>query len=168
MKVTIIANISANGKILLSDNPHHKLPKETMDFYLKYANKVGNLIIGLKTFENFQQFPEEIKVHFKGIKIIILSNTSHTIEGYKVIESPEKAIDYLTAKGIQEVAIGGGTGTFNAFIDKDLVTDIYFNISPLITGNGGVLGNNNELNTKFKLAEHIVNEDYLLLHLTRE
>ncbi|RNL78153.1 hypothetical protein ED312_19660 [Sinomicrobium pectinilyticum] len=167
MKVTVIANISANGKTLLSNNPHYQLPKEAMGFYLKYANKVGNLIIGWKTFENFRKFPKEIKEHFKGIKIIILADIPYEIEGYTVVGSPEEAIEHLTAEGLQEVAIGGGTGTFNAFIDKDLVTDLYFNISPVITGNGGVLGNNPVLSTKFKLAEHTVNEDNLLLHFTK-
>lgn len=167
MKVTVIANISANGKVLLSDNPHHQLSREAMEFYLKFANKVGNLIIGFKTFENFQKFPEEIKKLFKGIKIIILSEKPYATEAYKVVESPEEAIKYLITEGYQEIAIGGGTGTFNAFIDKDLVTDIHFNISPIITGIGGILGNNNELTTKFKLAEHTINENYAQLHLTK-
>lgn len=57
MKVTLLANISANGRILLSDNPHHQLPPEAMKFYLEFAKKVGNLVIGWKTFENFFKFP---------------------------------------------------------------------------------------------------------------
>ncbi|WP_181390564.1 hypothetical protein [Sphingobacterium athyrii] len=39
MKVTIIANISANGRILVSDNPHHKLPPEAMEFYIQSVVK---------------------------------------------------------------------------------------------------------------------------------
>lgn len=39
MKVTIIANISANGKVLLSDNPHHQLPREAMDFYISPSSR---------------------------------------------------------------------------------------------------------------------------------
>ena len=39
MKVTLLAKVSANGRILLSDNPHHQLPPEAMKFYLEFAKK---------------------------------------------------------------------------------------------------------------------------------
>ncbi|MFP7655186.1 hypothetical protein [Chryseobacterium proteolyticum] len=73
MKVTLIANISANGKVLLSDNPHHQLPPEAMEFYLEYAKQAGNLVIGLKTFENFLNFPQDVRELFDGIEIIVLA-----------------------------------------------------------------------------------------------
>ncbi|MBK1896160.1 dihydrofolate reductase family protein [Chryseobacterium paridis] len=168
MKVTLIANISANGKVLLSDNPHHQLPPEAMGFYLEFAKQVGNLVIGLKTFENFQNFPQEVRQLFDGIEIIVLTNTTSTLEGYKTVGSPEEAIEYMSAKGLHEIAIGGGTGTFNAFIDKDLVTDIYFNINLLITGVGGILGTNSELNSKFKYKEHTIKDGFIQLHLAKE
>ncbi|ASK30041.1 hypothetical protein CEY12_07920 [Chryseobacterium sp. T16E-39] len=168
MKVTIIANISVNGRILSSDNPHHQLPKEAMEFYIKLANKIGSLIIGVKTFENFQKFPDEVKEHFKSINIIILSDKPYSAEGYQTFESPEAILDYAISEGLQEIAIGGGINTFNAFIDKDLVTNLHFNMSPLITGDGGFLGNNKELDTKFEIAEHTINEGFLQLHLTRK
>src|SRR5690606_32356972 len=113
MKVRVTVNISANGKVLLSDNPHHQLPKGAMDFYLKNVSQVENLIIGLNTFENFKQFPDEIKNYFKDINIIILSDRPFESEGYEVVKSPEEAIKLLERKGVKEVAIGGGIGTFN-------------------------------------------------------
>ncbi|MDQ1803966.1 hypothetical protein RAH57_08195 [Chryseobacterium sp. CKR4-1] len=168
MKVTLIANISANGKVLLSDNPHHQLPPEAMEFYLEYAKQAGNLVIGLKTFENFLNFPQDVRELFDGIEIIVLSSTTNILDGYKTIRSPEEAIEYISAKGLHEIAIGGGTGTFNAFIDKDLVTDIYFNINLLITGVGGILGNNSELNSKFKYKEQKIKDGFIQLHLAKE
>lgn len=168
MKVTVIANISANGKVLLSDNPHHQLPPEAMEFYLAFAKKVGNLVIGFKTFEIFLTFPQEVKDHFTGIEIIILSEKPYPSKDYKTVQSPEEAIQYMSEKGLQEIAVGGGTGAFNAFLDKDLVTDIYFNIHPLITGIGGVLGNSSELNSKFKHKEYQLKEGFIQLHLTKE
>lgn len=167
MKVTVIANISVNGRVLLSDNPAHQLPQEAMMFYLKFANQVGNLVIGLKTFQNFQNFPQEIKLLFKEVEIVVLSDKPFIVEGYKVVLSPKEAIEYMAAKGVHEMAVGGGTATFNAFIDKDLVTDIYLNISPLITGNGGTIGNYRELNTKFEIIEHKLTNGFIQLHLTK-
>lgn len=168
MKVTVIANISANGRILIADNPHHQLPPEAMEFYVQFVRQVGNVVIGLKTFENFLKFPKEVKELFNGIEIIILSDNPYTTDGYKTVRSPEEAVEYMSTKGVHEIAVGGGAGTFNAFIDKDLVTDIYFNINPLITGAGAILGNNNELNSKFKYKEQKFKNGFLQLHLTKE
>jgi len=168
MKVTVIANISANGRLLVSDNPHHQLPIEAMEFYVQFVRQVGNVVIGLKTFENFQNFPKNVKELFNGVEIVILSDSPYQADDYKIVGSPEEAIEYISAKGLKEMAVGGGIGTFNAFIDKDLVTDIYFNINPLITGVGGILASNSELNSKFKHTEYELKDGFLQLHLTRE
>jgi len=168
MKVTVIANISANGRLLVSDNPHHQLPAGAMEFYVQFVRQVGNVVIGLKTFENFQNFPKEVKELFNGVEIVILSDSPYQADDYKIVGSPEKAIEYISAKGLKEMAVGGGIGTFNAFIDKDLVTDIYFNINPLITGVGGIIGSNSELNSKFKHTEYELKDGFLQLHLTKD
>ncbi|MGE8377717.1 MAG: dihydrofolate reductase family protein, partial [Sphingobacterium sp.] len=93
---------------------------------------------------------------------------SYTADGYKIVASPEEAIAYMSAKGVREIAIGGGAGTFNAFLDKDLVTVIYFNVSPIITGAGAILANNEELSSKFKYKGQKLKNGFLQLHLTKE
>ncbi len=168
MKITVIANISVNGKILLSNNPHNQLPPEAMDFYVNSAKQIGNLVIGLKTFEDFQSFPQDVKELFKEIEIIVLSDQEKTFENFKFVRSPEEAIEYALSKELQEIAIGGGAGTFNSFINKKLVTDIHFNIHPFITGEGAVLGNHKELNSTFDLKAHRVENGFAQLHLTQK
>ncbi|QES87857.1 dihydrofolate reductase family protein [Rhizosphaericola mali] len=168
MKVTIVANVSANGRILLSDNPYYPLPPEVMGFYLKMVKQIGTLVIGKRTFENFQRFPENIKTLFEGIEIIVLSNNSIITKNYRTIESPEKAVEFASAKGLTEIAIGGGTDTFNAFIESDLVTDIYLNVNPLITGVGSTLGNSSELNTRFSLKDYNAVNGFMQLHWVKE
>lgn len=168
MNVTIIANISANGRLLVANNPHHQLPSGAMEFYVQFVRQVGNVVIGSKTFENFQKFPKEVKELFNEVEIVILSDASYLRDGYKTVGSPEEAIEYVSGKGLKEIAVGGGIGTFNSFIDKDLVTDIYFNINPLITGVGGILASNSELNVNFKLKKSKLKEGFLQLHLIKE
>lgn len=168
MKVTLIANISANGRILVADNPHHQLPPEAMEFYVRFVRQVGNVVIGMKTFENFLKFPNEVKELFNGIEIIVLADKPQTVDGYKIVTSPDEAIEYMSRKGVPEIAVGGGAGTFNAFIDKDLVTAIYLNINPIITGAGAILGNNSELNLKFKHNGQKLSDGFVQLHLTKE
>ena len=168
MKVILIADLSANGKVLLAENPQHPVPPEAIGFYVQKTIETGNLILGKKAFDVFEQFLGGVKTNFPNVEIVLLSTTETTIADFKVVSNPEEALQYLTAKGFNEIVVGGGTNTYNSFLNKDLVTDIYFNIVPIITGVGGVLGTNNELTTTFKLAGHkLLGEENIQIHLTK-
>jgi len=80
--------------------------------------KVGNLVIGKQTFDHFQTFTAEGKYFFKVLRfwILVLSKVP-AVAGYTFFSSPAQAIAYMKAKGVSELAIGGGVGIFNAFID---------------------------------------------------
>lgn len=165
MKVTVIANVSANGRALVSDDPLYQLPKEAFEFYIHYAQQVGNLLIGRQTFDHFQTFSPEAKALFQGIEMLVLSK-GPAVAGYTFVSSPAEAMAYMEAKGASELAIGGGVGTFNAFIDQELVTDLYLNINPILLGNEGVLGTNPALHTTFNLKETRTQHGFVQLHLT--
>ncbi|HEY5826197.1 MAG TPA: dihydrofolate reductase [Cyclobacteriaceae bacterium] len=169
MKVILIANISANGKVLLSENANHQPPQEAINFYVQKVIDAGSLIIGRKTFEIIQQFPGGIKQIFQGTEIVLLSNADEPGRELKVMDTPEKAIRYLAGKGFTETVIGGGTQTYNAFLNQGLITEMYLNIIPVITGNGGIIGTNDELFTAFKLSEYKALSDSIVqLHLSKQ
>jgi hypothetical protein len=57
---------------------------------------------------------------------------------------------------------------YNEFLERNLVTDIYFNYIPLITGDSGVIGVTVDLNTKFKIEEHkLLTDDIVQVHLSK-
>ncbi|WP_410877773.1 dihydrofolate reductase family protein [Myroides sp. DW712] len=165
MKVTVIANVSANGRALVSNDPRYQVPQEAFDFYLHYAQQVGNLVIGRQTFDHFQTFSAEVKALFQGIEILVLSK-GPAVAGYTFVSSPAEALSYMEAKGASELAIGGGVGTFNAFIDQELVTDLYLNINPILLGNEGVVGTNPALHTAFHIQDARTQYGFVQLHLT--
>ena len=169
MKVILIANISANGKVLLAGNPNHQPPKEAIGFYIQKAIDVGGLIIGRNTFEIIQQFPGGIKQVLPGVKIVLLSTADERNGEFEIMNTPEKAIQYLSEKGFTEVVIGGGTQTYSSFLEKNLIDEMYLNIVPVITGNGGIISTNDELFTTFKLSGHKALSDSIVqLHLTKQ
>jgi dihydrofolate reductase len=153
MKTVIIANVSANGKVLLAENPQHQAPPEALGFFVQRANQAGNLIIGKKTYEVLKQFPGGVKAILPSAELVILSKSEEKIEGYKVVDKAKKAISWLEEKGFAEIVIGGGAKTYSSFLEKDLVSDIYFNIIPIVIGSGGIIGNADDLYLKFKVAE---------------
>lgn len=153
MKITLYANVSANGKLLLSENPDHQVPPEVTGLSLQQINRVGNLVMGRKSFENFVTAfggMDKIKEVLPDVVLVWLSASLETTGAYTVVSSPEAAVKYLEEKGFDEMLIGGGTETYNAFLEKDLITEVVFNLIPAITV-GGVLGVNDALNIKLRL-----------------
>lgn len=169
MKVIIGANISMNGKVLIDEIKEHQVPQQDATNYLiNAAIEIGNIVIGRHTFESISSMPGGLQGMFPGVEIVLMSKTFQETSTIKVVDSPEKAITYLSEKGFTEIAVGGGTATYNAFLDKDLVTDIFLNIIPIFTGSDGILGNSPELTTKFALIDHaLLLDNCLRLHYTR-
>jgi dihydrofolate reductase len=168
MKLILVADVSANGKLLLTDNPNHPVPKATVDFYTQKVIQAGNLVIGSKTLETFQQHFGGIQQIFPGIEVVVLSRSSSEANGWKVVHSPEEAVNHLQEKGFEEIIIGGGVQIYNIFLNRDMLTDIYFNYVPVIVGDGGTLGTATDLLTSFELIEHkLLNEGIVQIHLGR-
>lgn len=171
MKVTLYANVSANGKVLLSEDPNHHAPQEVIGAAIQDIIQAGNLVMGRKSFDVFEQAfggMSKIQAAFPGVDFVLLSTSKQAREGYKVVSSPEEAVKYLTEKGVNEIIIGGGTESYNAFLDKDLITDVCLNIVPILTGSDSVLGSSPELHTNFKLTAHrLLTNDVIQLRLTR-
>ncbi len=165
MKVVVIASVSANGKVLVSDNPNHQIPQEVTGFFFQKAIAAGNIVFGYSTYNLFSSM---LKDALAGVEVVVLSNHHQAAGEYKTADSPEEAIAYLKEKGIEDVIVCGGTQTYNAFLEKDLVTDIYLNIAPFIVGDGGTLGIKSDLFVPFnQLESETVAENIVRLHLSR-
>jgi dihydrofolate reductase len=166
MKIILVADVSANGKLLLTDNPNHPVPKAGVDFYMQKVTQAGNVIIGSKTLETFQQHFGGIQQIFPGIEVVVLSRSSNEANGWKVVHSPEEAVNHLREKGFEEIVVGGGVQIYNIFLNRDMLTDIYFNYVPVIVGDGGTLGTANDLLTYFEPMEHkLLDEGIVQIHL---
>jgi len=168
MKVKLLANVSANGQIPLAGNTKSPTSPEAFGFIVKSAIQAGNIIIGRKTLDVLQNFPGGIKTIFPETEIVVLSKTATKTDDYMVVNSPEEALAYLKEKGFKEIVVAGGAQVYNLFLDKDLVTDVYFNYLPMIMGDGGAIGANKDLHLNFKLAEQsMLTHNIVQVHLER-
>lgn len=168
MKLTLVADISANGQLLLTDNPNHPVPKASIDFYIQKVIQAGNLVIGRKTLETFQQHFGGIQQLFPGSEVVVLSRTGNNANGCKVVHTPEEAVNFLRENGFEEIVVGGGVQVYNIFLNRNMLTDIYFNYVPVIVGDGGILGTATDLITNFELADHKLLDDGIVqIHLSK-
>jgi dihydrofolate reductase len=169
MKRILIADVSANGKLLLTDNPKHPVPKASVDFYIAKVMQAGNLVIGTKTYEVFQQHFGGIQELFPGIDVVVISRSGSEANGCTVVKSPEEAVAYLQNKGFEEIVVGGGVQIYNLFLNKDMLTDLYFNYVPVIVGDGGILGTGDDLVSHFEVAEHtLLDEGVMQVHFSKK
>lgn len=165
MKVTLIASVLANGKVLLANNPNHQIAPEVMEFLVQKAVESGNIIFGYST---YTMFIDALQDALAGKEIVVLSNNHEARSGHKTVHTPEEAVEYLRGKGMEEIIVGGGVQTYNAFLDKDLVTDIYFNVTPMVIGDGGTIGSKDDLFVKFdKMNYEPIIENVIRLHLSK-
>lgn len=171
MKITAIANLSVNGKVLLADNPNHQAPKAGEEFFIQKTVQAGNIIIGRKTFEVIQQLAggeANIKHIFPNVEIVLLSSSDNISQEFKVAKNIDKAIEYLRDMDFNEIIIGGGTNVYNSFLEKDLITDLYLNYVPVITGGGGLIGIDDKFFAIYRLKEHkLLDGGIVQLHLTK-
>ena len=169
MKVTLLANVSANGKVLVTENPHYHEPMEALRFIITYANNSKNIIIGRKTYDVLERVPRSTKRVFPQADIVVISQSKFESNDVKFVTTANDAMDYLKSKGHQEIIVGGGAGIYNLFIEKELVTDMYFNYIPVLVGDGGVLGYSETLSTQFEIKQHhILTPNILQVHYSRK
>jgi dihydrofolate reductase len=103
------------------------------------------------------------------VNVVVLSKSIEKATGYKVVGSAEEAISYLQDKGFSEIVVGGGTQVYNTFLNRNLVTDLFFNYVPVVVGDGGVLGTIPDLLAHFKLNNHkLLDGGIMQVHLRKE
>lgn len=164
MKTTLIASVSANGQVLLANNPNHQAPQEIIGFLLQRAGQAGNIVLGRSTYELFK---DVLKDFLSSLEVVVLSHDTQVSRGHKTVSSPEEAIQYLEGMGFEEVVVGGGTQTYNAFLDRDFVTDLYLNIVPLVIGDGGILLSKDSYVKFAELTSVPVMDNLVRLHLSK-
>lgn len=118
--------------------------------------KTGNLIMGRKSFENFEKAvggATQLQLAFPNVEMVWLSARTVTEPERITAHSPEEAINYLSSKGFREIIVGGGPETYAAFLERKLITDVLLNVVPLFT-EGGAIGNFREANISLKPVGH--------------
>ena len=136
MNITIIAAISADGKIAerTSQSSMDWSSKEDMRFFVEKTKEARAMIMGRTTFET-------IGKPLKDRLIIVLSREpGKSIPGQVewTSESPQTIVSNLERRGYTNVIIAGGSQIYTLFLQERLVTDLYLTIEPVLFGSTGV------------------------------
>lgn len=163
MKTILYMTLTANGFFGQADETH-PIRKEILDNFRQSVGKIGNLIIGRRTYDLMRD--QNAQGGFSGIKVVIVSHSPLQAEGVSVAASPHEALQHLEQKGFDTALVGGGAQLDSAFLSQGLVDEIFLNLEPFAVNKGImlVMGEGSEANLQLigtaKLSDNIIQLHY--------
>jgi dihydrofolate reductase len=133
MKTRLYASLSANGRFT-RPNTDHEIPPDVLADFLGHVRAAGNVIIGRQTFESM--LAQGGGAAFAGTDVVVLSRRAGQLPGVHVAGTPEAALRHLEDRAHATALLAGGAATNNSFLERDLVDEMYVNLTPMLTGDG--------------------------------
>jgi dihydrofolate reductase len=139
MKVLLYMAMSANGLIAGEDNNEDFISHYNWLALCQLAGEYKNLVWGRKTYElvsgwGKSYFTEDIQ---KADKVIITSDKDLEVApGYRVVGSPQEAIDSLQTAGCTTIVLTGGSLINSSFATLGLIDEVHINLEAVMIGWG--------------------------------
>lgn len=139
MQVVLSMAISPNGMIAREDGDEDWLPPEGWDDFLIDAKRFNNIVMGRETYDQVTARYEDY--NFDNVdcdyKVIVTTQADFKAPGgYTVLHSPEEAVAFISAKGLDTLFLVGGGKLNSEFMTRKLVDEIHLTINPYIIGRG--------------------------------
>lgn len=170
MEIILIAALSADGFIARHEKELSTkwTSKEDARWFSQKTKEIGVCILGRTTYETISR-PLPARVMYvlskTGKPIAEAPATEITEAGSVFVTNspPEEIIKELSSRGIERVAICGGSTIYHQFLHQKLVNHLYLTIEPDLFGAGITLANA-PLDTKMHLVQlHPLSQDTIVL-----
>ncbi len=154
MKIVVYMGQSVNGYIAKEDDDTSFVSEKSWESFEKLYQKIGNIVIGKTTFgvsllDNSFPYP-------RALNVVMTHKPVENKWGNEVVftdKSPQQVVSLLKSKGFDTVFIAGGGKINAAFLEAELVDEIYLDIEPVIFGQGKPLFAQGAFESKLKLIE---------------
>ncbi|MEK7583803.1 MAG: dihydrofolate reductase [Patescibacteria group bacterium] len=132
-------------------------------FFDQKTRAIGTVIMGANT---YRVLPEPFEAR---LNIVMMSTPDETKNIPNVLEfhgeEPRRLLQILEARGIDEVAIIGGSQINASFLEENLVDELYITIATMVFGQGVSLSSGYDLDLQLRLLEiEQIGSDVALLH----
>lgn len=167
MKTILYMAMTVNGKIAGIDHDTSWTSKEDWAGFLGMCKRVGNAIIGRKTYEMVKkegtQLSNILTVVLTHDPALLSKKSQNTIFTDK---HPRDVLAMLEKKGYKEALVAGGGILNAAFLKEGLIDEMYIDIEPLILGHGIPLFADGNFAPRLKLLEvkQLDNHQTIQLH----
>lgn len=155
--------MSANGMIAQTQGQSSLdwTSKEDLRFFVEKTKEAGVLVMGRKTFET-------IGKALPGRTTVVMTRRAEehpSIEGVVfTTKTPREIIDEYASRGQASIVIAGGAEIYSAFLQEQLVTDLFLTVEPVLFGQGTPIAKGfDRINMRFIRATPL-GEQAILLH----
>ncbi len=164
MKVILFMAMSLNGIIASENGSEDFLSDTNWETFSELAEKHGCFIVGRKTYEMVQKWPD---YNFDNInaklKIVISSGKGLRLRpSFLLANSPKDAIEKAGVLSFKSAILAGGSIINSAFIKENLIDEVIINIEPVILGSGIPIFGENEFEKCLSLIETVKITDNIL------
>ena len=165
MKVQLIANLSANGELILAaQSDAYQAPQEVAGMGFAKALECGNIIMGRTTYQMFAPMMKDV---LKNLEVVVISSEDVDADVYTA-KNAEDAVSYLEKKGFEKACVDGGTMTYNLFLESGLADELFFNLFPVVINGGGSMETAQGKVLEYRLAEAKSHGDIAMLHYIKK
>lgn len=138
MKIILFMSMSLNGIIADKSGSEDFLSDANWKSFGILAKKHGCFIVGRKTYEAVQEWPD---FNFNSIdaklKIVISGSKGLKLNlPFLPASSPKDAIKKAIALNFKSAVLAGGSTVASAFMAENLIDEVNINIEPIILGSG--------------------------------
>jgi len=139
MRVTLAGVMSIDGRITAGDNPRswEWSSKEDGAHFRQLIQQHNVILMGRKTYEAVRPAPDPGKPRYVFTREPALYESQAVPHALEFTDKqPEVILGVLAAQGHQTALVTGGGQINAAFLEANLVDDLYVTIEPLIIGRG--------------------------------
>lgn len=148
---------TANGYIARLDDST-PWSDEEWNAYAEEVKKVGNIIIGHRTYEMIKDSGDLERIG-SPFTVVITSTNLQSDSQTLFVKTPEEALQAVEQNGFSSTTINGGSILLESFASKGLIDEVILDIEPFLFGKGIPLfkPNNFELELSLKKVKRIGN-----------
>ncbi len=151
MKTILYMATTVNGYIARPDDST-PWSDEEWNAYAEMVKRVGNIIIGRKTYEIMKD-GEFDRIGNPFVIVITQQKENETIPNVVFVKTPEEALKIAEEKEYTETMVNGGSTIIDLFAQKKLFDEIYLDVEPFVFGNGKPLFLPSNLELQLSLEE---------------
>lgn len=158
--------VSLNGYIAKTNGDSDWTSDENLQGFYDQTKNAGNIIMGRNTYlvalkYGYFPFPDALNV-------VVSSRDIENKWGESVMvtdSSPKEILEMLGQKGFERAFLAGGGELNTSFIKNGLIDEIYFDVEPIVIGEGIRVFKEADFEFNLELLEtKNLNEDSVQLH----
>ncbi|MBP6085335.1 dihydrofolate reductase family protein [Candidatus Gracilibacteria bacterium] len=136
MKAILYMATTLNGIIATHDDSADFITPAEAASYVSAVKNAGAVVVGRRTYEILSTQPEFQEFLKAGVRIVVVSlgNVELKDKNHTIAHSPKEALDLVS--NFAEVIIAGGGKLNSAFLDANLIDEIYLDMEPAIVSSG--------------------------------